>query len=96
MDLFEKFEKETFSVFSDKSMLNLDYLPSILVARRGEEEYFGRIFVNGVRDNYLPPVIRVTGPPGSGKTVTVVSVCDKFQSYKPDFVLFSDGNFHKE
>lgn len=81
-DIFEKLDADEFSVFLNKSVLSLDYVPDELVYREKEEEFFARILSRGVRENFLPGMIRVYGGPGCGKTVVVRSVLEKFSRYK--------------
>lgn len=88
LDIFDSLEEDGYTVFRDKSKLSLSYVPAELVARRREEEYLARILVSGVRDNYLPPMIRVSGPPGSGKTVIVKSVLERFADRTDGFRFF--------
>ena len=88
VDIFDRLEEDSYTVFRDKSKLSLSYVPAELVARRREEEYLARILVSGVRDNYLPPMIRVSGPPGSGKTVIVKSVLERFSERTDGFRFF--------
>jgi len=83
-DIFERLEREDYSVFRRKEVLSLSYVPEVLVAREREEAYFARILTRGVREGFLPPMIRVYGPPGSGKTAVVRSVLRRFREYKGD------------
>lgn len=82
--IFSKIEEDTFTVFRDKGVLDLSYVPEVLVRREKEEEYFAGILARGVRDNFLPPMVRVFGRPGSGKTAVVRSVLDRFSRYRSD------------
>ena len=82
--IFERLEREVYTVFRKKGMLSLSYVPEVLVARGREEEYFAGILTRGVREDFLPPMIRVYGPPGSGKTAVVRSVLERFSGYKGD------------
>jgi cell division control protein 6 len=81
-DIFERLDEDEFSVFLDKSVLGLSYVPEKLVSREREEEFFARILSRGVRENFLPGMIRVYGGTGCGKTVVVRSVLEKFSRYK--------------
>ena len=87
-EVFEKVDRDRYSVFRDKSLLSLSYVPSALVCRDEEEENLARILVGGVREGFLPPMIRVFGMPGSGKTVVVRSVLERFSQYKGDVFRF--------
>jgi cell division control protein 6 len=87
-DVFERLDEDEFSVFLDKSVLSLDYVPEELVSRQGEEEFFARILSRGVRENFLPGMIRVYGGTGCGKTVVVRSVLEKFSRYKGSVFRF--------
>ena len=86
--VFEKFEGDGFSVFRDKSCLMLSCVPDVVVRRGREEDYFARILAEGVRDDFLPPMIRVFGRPGGGKTVVVRSVLKRFQDHRGDVFRF--------
>lgn len=81
-DVFERLDEDAYSVFLDKSVLGLSYVPKKLVSRKREEEFFARILSRGVRESFLPGMIRVYGGPGSGKTVVVRSVLERFSRYK--------------
>jgi cell division control protein 6 len=82
--LFEEIDEEVYSVFGDKSMLSLSYVPKVLVSRDVEKKYFARILTSGVRENFLPPMVRVFGGAGVGKTVVVKSVMEMFARYQGD------------
>lgn len=82
--LFERLERDAYTVFMKKEVLSLSYVPEVLVARGREEGYFAGILARGVKEDYLPPMIRVYGPPGSGKTAVVRSVLGRFSGYKGD------------
>jgi len=82
--IFKKVEEEGFSVFRDKGFLSSSFLPVGLVGRSREEEYFARILALGVRDGFLPSMVRVYGGPGCGKTVVVRSVLERFEGYRGD------------
>jgi len=82
--LFEKFDRGAYSVFRDKGLLSLSYVPDVLVCRGEEEGYFAMILARGVGENFLPPVIRVFGGTGSGKTAVVRSVLERFERYRGD------------
>jgi cell division control protein 6 len=58
-------------------------------------EYLAGVLVNGVRENFLPPVIRVFGRPGTGKTVVVRNVLQGFQDYRGDVFRFFYVNLKK-
>lgn len=82
--LFEKFDRGAYSVFRDKGLLSLSYVPDVLVCRGEEEGYFAMILARGVSENFLPPIIRVFGGTGSGKTAVVRSVLERFERYRGD------------
>jgi len=82
--LFERLDEEAYSVFEDKSLLSLSYVPDVLVCRDREAEYFAGILTRGVAENFLPPMIRVFGRTGSGKTAVVRSVLEGFSRYRGD------------
>ena len=90
MDLrvFERLDAEVYSVFRDKGVLSLSYVPGVLVCRGREEEYLARVLTRGVSENFLPPMIRVFGGTGCGKTVTVRSVLERFSRYEGMFSGF--------
>lgn len=85
--LEEEYQAER-SVFRDKRVLSLSYVPSTLVCREKEEKSLAKILVQGVNEGYLPPMIRVFGSTGTGKTVVVRSVLEKFSKYKGDVFRF--------
>jgi orc1/cdc6 family replication initiation protein len=84
VSLFERLERDAYTVFMRKEVLSLSYVPEVLVAREREEKYFAGILARGVKEDFLPPMIRVYGPPGSGKTAVVRSVLGRFSGYKGD------------
>jgi len=58
------------------------FLPRVF--HRGvEERFFARILV-GVREGFLPTTIRVFGRAGTGKTVVMRSVFERFSKFKGD------------
>lgn len=58
------------------------FLPRVF--HRGvEERFFARILV-GVREGFLPTMIRVFGRAGTGKTVVVRSVFERFSKFMRD------------
>lgn len=79
-ELFKRVEDQIISVFSNKEALSSSYVPEVLVCRE-EEEYFASLLVRGVKENFFPRMVRVYGPPGSGKTVVVKSVLERFSLY---------------
>jgi len=81
-DVFKKLEGEDYSVFLDKNVLSLGYVPKQLVSREDKDLFFSRILSRGVAERFLPGMIRVYGGPGSGKTVVVKSVLERFSRYK--------------
>lgn len=76
------------SVFRDKRVLSLSYVPSTLVCREKEEKALAKILVAGVNEGFLPPMIRIFGRTGTGKTVVVRSVLEKFSEYQGDVFRF--------
>ena len=64
MDLrvFERLDAEVYSVFRDKGVLSLSYVPGVLVCRGREEEYLARVLTRGVSENFLPPMISMPIP----------------------------------
>ncbi|MCJ7714139.1 hypothetical protein MUO66_06750 [Candidatus Bathyarchaeota archaeon] len=87
-DVFEKLEKQKYSVFLDKSVLSLDYVPKKLVGRESQELFFARMLTAGVEERFLPGMVRVYGGTGCGKTVVVRSVLEKFSRYKKGVFRF--------
>jgi cell division control protein 6 len=65
-------------LFREKSALELDRL-SVEVVSRGEEAGRLRKILDGVESGFLPKVIGVHGPPGSGKTLVSRRVCEEFE-----------------
>jgi len=65
-------------LFKDKSALELDRL-GVEIVGRGEEA--GRLtkILSGVESGFLPKVIGVHGPPGSGKTLVSRRVCEEYE-----------------
>ena len=87
-DVFERLDNNEYSVFLDKSVLSLSYVPKELVSRKKEEAFFARILSRGVAENFLPSMIRAYGGTGSGKTVVVRSILERFSRYKRDVFRF--------
>ena len=77
-DHVKEYEERYVSVFRDKDKLSLAYVPDRLVHRGVEERYFARILV-GIKKGYLPPMVRVSGRSGTGKTVVVRYVLERFR-----------------
>jgi len=77
-DYVKEFQEGYVSVFRDKDKLSLAYVPERLVHRDVEERYFARILV-GIKEGYLPPMVRVFGRPGTGKTVVVRYILERFR-----------------
>ena len=77
--IFDKVDE--YSVFKNKWLLDVSYVPDDLVSRIREEEYFAQVLTRGVREGFLPPMVRVFGRPGSGKTVVVCNVLGRFEEY---------------
>ncbi|OGD54639.1 hypothetical protein A3K80_06475 [Candidatus Bathyarchaeota archaeon RBG_13_38_9] len=73
------------SIFKDKGALELDRL-SVEVAGRSSEASRLRGILSSVNDGFLAKLVSVFGPPGSGKTLVVRSVCQ-------DFEVASAGSF---
>jgi len=71
-------------VFLDKGLLSSSFVPVKIVSREREEGVFARILASGVRDGFLPSMVRVYGGPGCGKTVVVRSVLERFMGYRGD------------
>lgn len=65
--------------------MNLDRLTVDVIGRKDEAERLKRI-LKGTEQGYLPKVICVFGPPGSGKTLVTRKVCS-------DYERDSDGAF---
>jgi cell division control protein 6 len=72
-------------LFKNKGALNLDRLTVEVVGRNEEAERLRNI-LKGTEQDYLPKVISVFGPPGSGKTLVTRRVCS-------DYEKESGGNF---
>jgi len=88
LSALEKEYQSKRSVFNDKRVLSLSYVPSTLVCRKKEEKSLAKILVQGINEGYLPPMIRVFGSTGTGKTVVVRSVLEKFSKYKGNVFRF--------
>jgi len=73
--IFKTVEEEGYSVFRDKGLLSPSFVPVKIVSREREEGVFARILALGVRDGFVPSMVRVYGGPSCGKTVVVRSVC---------------------
>jgi Cdc6-like AAA superfamily ATPase len=67
------------SIFKNKDALNLDRLSAEVVGRAQEAERLKNI-LKGIEQGYLPKVISVFGPPGSGKTFIVRRICSEFEA----------------
>jgi archaeal cell division control protein 6 len=76
------------SVFKDKRALSLSYIPSTLLCREKEKKALAKILVDGINEGFLPPMIRIFGSTGTGKTVIVRSVLEKFSDYQKDIFRF--------
>lgn len=72
------------SLFKDKGALTLDRLTVEVV---GREDEAGRLsdVLGSTKLGYLPKVISVFGPPGSGKTLVTHRVCSDYVHSAPDF-----------
>lgn len=64
-------------LFKDKGALELDRL-SVEVAGRSSEASRLRGILSSVNSGFLTKLVSVHGPPGSGKTLVVRSVCQEF------------------
>ena len=82
-DIFERV-KIGESVFRDKGVLSSSYRPDRVVGREAEVDYFARILMMGVKENYFPPMIQIFGRPGSGKTFVVQDVLERFTLHQGD------------
>ena len=87
-EVFERLDRDDYSVFLDKSVLSLGYIPKLLVCRKIQEEFFSRMLSRGVAEGFLPSMVRVYGGTGCGKTVVVRSVLDRFSRYKKGVFRF--------
>ena len=65
-------------LFKNKGALNLDRLTVEVVGRKDEAERLSNI-LKGTEQGYLPKVISVFGPPGSGKTLVTRRVCGDYE-----------------
>jgi len=93
LDVFDRIIKngedgKPFSVFKFKGALSVFYVPKVLVGREKEEERLARILVEGVVEDYLPPMVRVFGGVGCGKTAVVESVLERFEVREEVFRFF--------
>jgi len=82
--IFKTVEEEGYSVFRDKGLLSPSFVPVKIVSREREEGVFARILALGVREGFVPSMVRVYGGPGCGKTVVVRSVLERFMGYRGD------------
>jgi len=57
--IFKNVEEEGFSVFLDKGLLSSSFVPVKIVSREREEGVFARILASGVRDGFLPSMVRL-------------------------------------
>lgn len=51
----------------------------IVIYRERELQYFTELMLNGIKESYLPPMIRVYGAPGTGKTLVVRKALSEVQ-----------------
>lgn len=66
------------SLFKNKGALNLDRLSVEVVGRAQEAERLKNI-LKGIEQGYLPKVMSIFGPLGSGKTFIVRRICGEFE-----------------
>jgi len=66
-------------LFKDKDALELDRIGVNVIGRTAEAERLC-IVLSGINVGLLPKLIGVWGPPGSGKTLVVRSVCQEFET----------------
>lgn len=83
-NLFEELSENTYTVFRDKAVLSSTYVPSEWIGREKEVRQLAEWIQYGVRDGNLPPMIRVYGAPGTGKTRVVQYVLDQYQAFRED------------
>ena len=83
-NLFEVLSEDTYTVFCDKAVLSSTYVPSVWVGREAEEQQLAQWVMHGVRDGCQPPMIRVYGAPGTGKTMIVQRVLTQYQAFQGD------------
>jgi orc1/cdc6 family replication initiation protein len=83
-NIFDEFSEDQYTVFQDKAVLSPTYLPPEWVGREDEERQLAQWVFQGVRDGSLPPMIRVYGGPGTGKTMVVQHVLDQYQTHRGD------------
>ncbi|KON26946.1 hypothetical protein AC481_06190 [miscellaneous Crenarchaeota group archaeon SMTZ-80] len=73
------------NLFKDKGALSLDRLSVEIIGRTEEAKRLDKI-LEGTSQGYLPKVISVFGPPGSGKTLVTRKLCK-------DYEIRSEGKF---
>ncbi|MCW3976026.1 MAG: hypothetical protein O2U61_07210 [Candidatus Bathyarchaeota archaeon] len=73
------------SLFKDKGALSLDRLSVEIIGRTEEAKRLDKI-LEGTSQGFLPKVISVFGPPGSGKTLVTRKLCK-------DYEIKSEGKF---
>jgi cell division control protein 6 len=83
-NLFDELSEDVYTVFRDKAVLSPTYLPPEWVGREDEAHQLARWVLQGVRDGSLPPMIRVYGAPGTGKTLVVQHVLAQYQAHRGD------------
>jgi cell division control protein 6 len=66
-------------LFREKGALELDRIGVSVIGRKAEAERLRRT-LSGIDVGFLPKLIGVWGPPGSGKTLVVRSVCESVQT----------------
>lgn len=66
-------------IFGDKGALELDLLEVSVVGRAKEAERLKEI-LSGVEAGFLPKLIGIHGPPGSGKTLVTRKVCSDYET----------------
>jgi Cdc6-like AAA superfamily ATPase len=79
-NLFDVLSEERYTVFRDKAVLSPTYRPLEYVGREDEAQQLAQWVYYGVRDGSLPPMIRVYGAPGTGKTMVVQRVLAEYQA----------------
>ena len=80
-------ETVVMGVFRSKATLELDRLKVAVVGRAAEAERL-RTILSGVESGFLPKVIGIHGPPGSGKTLVARKVCSEYEVTSGDRFRF--------
>jgi len=92
-DVFMELMEGYVTPFRDKGKLALGYVPLRILHRRREERFLGRVLV-GLREGYLPPMVRVFGGSGTGKTLVVRSVLERFERFAVEVDMGSVRSFY--